>query len=118
MTPAAQAEEAHLVVNHLELVRLLDPAAQASQRVVRDRAARHLLDPPAALANQVGVMPGELLAQLVPKAAAGGVHGPHQSRRDQQVDGPVHGDAVDALRGHSGMKLFDGERVLAGSERL
>ncbi|HTP29281.1 MAG TPA: hypothetical protein VMK12_26910 [Anaeromyxobacteraceae bacterium] len=67
----AETEQAEFVVDHAKLARVAHPAAEPGQRVVRDWAARQLLDPSAALANQVGVMPCELFSQLVPKAAAG-----------------------------------------------
>jgi len=75
----AEAQKAEFVVDHPKLSGLSDPTAEASQRIVRDRAARQFLHPSAALADQVGVMPGELFSQLVPKAAAGRIHGPQET---------------------------------------
>jgi len=116
MTRAAKAKKANFVVNHLELIRLLDPATEAGQRIVRDGAARQLLDPSATLADQMGVMPGELLPQLVPKAGVGGVYGPQEACCLQQVNRPVHGDAVDRLPRHPGVNLFDCEWAVARAD--
>ena len=79
MARAAEAEKSELVVDHVKVASPLDLAAEAGQGGVRDGTSRQLLDPPAALADQVGVMPGELLRQLVPKAAAGRVHGSQEA---------------------------------------
>ena len=79
MARTAKTEEAEFVVNYAKLARLAHPATEAGQRFVRDGAARQLLDPPAALADQMGVMSGELLPQLVPKAAASGVYSPQKA---------------------------------------
>jgi len=103
MTRSAKTEKANLVVNHLEPVRLLHATAEAGQCVLRDWATRQLLDPPAALADQVGVMAGELLTQLIPKHPTACFHGPQEPGRHQEVDGPVDGDAVDPLLGDSAL---------------
>jgi hypothetical protein len=104
------------VINHLELMHLLDPAAEAGQRVVWDGATRQLLDPPAALADQVGVMPGELFPQLVPKTTAARIDFPQKARRDEKMGGPVHGDEVDPLSRHPGVNLLDRERAIAPTD--
>ena len=116
MAFTAEAEETKLVVNHPKLARLVHPATEAGQRVVRNGATRQLLDPPAALADQMGVMPGELLSQLVPKAPVGRVDSPQEAHRHQKMDGPVHGDAIDAPLGHSIVDLLDRKRAIAGAD--
>ena len=118
MARAAKAEEAEFVVHHSKLARLAHPAAKAGQRVVRDGAACQLLDPPAALADQMGVMPGELLPQLVPKAAAGIVYSPQKACCLQQVNRPVDGDAVDPLSRHPGVNVLDREWTVAPADGL
>jgi hypothetical protein len=106
------------VVDHPKLAHLPDPTAEAGQRVVRDGATRQLLDPPAALAHQVGVMPGELLTQLIPEAATACVYGPQESGRYQQVDSSVDRYPVDALLGHSIVNLLDRQRAFARADCL
>ncbi len=104
------------MLDQAKLACVLDPTAQASQGVVRDRAARQLLDPAAALADQVGVVPDELFPQLVPKAATGRVHSPQESCCLQQVNRPVHGNAIDALLGYSRVNLLNRERAFARAD--
>lgn len=116
MAGVAKAQEAKFVVNHPKLARLLDPAAEAGQRVVRDGAARQFLNPPAALADQVGVMPGELLPELVAGSRAGGVDDPQEPRRHQEMDGAIDGDAVDPLSRHPGVNLLDREWAIAPTD--
>jgi hypothetical protein len=75
--PLAEAEEAHLVLADLEPSRATDIAGQPGQDRVGEPAAVQVLDPAAALADQMMVVPSELLAELVSTAATRGVRGSH-----------------------------------------
>lgn len=118
MACAAKTEEAEFVVNYAKLARVSDPPTKAGQIIVGDGTSLRLLNSPATLADQEGMMAGELLSQFIPKSPAGGVHSPQEPRRHQKVDGPVDGDAVDALLGHSGVNLLDRKRAIARADYL
>jgi hypothetical protein len=118
MAFTAETEQTKLVVDHAELTGVSDPAAKAGQRVVRDGTTRQRLDTPAALTDQVGVMPGELFSQLVAKAATGCVYGPQEPRRYQKMDGSIDGYPVDGLLGHSAVNLLDREVTVARADYL
>jgi len=80
-----------------ELVRVLDPSAETREGLSGNGALRGLVNAAALLTHEKGMVARELFPQLVPEALARGVHHSEDSRRRQQVNVPINGDAVDVL---------------------
>ena len=108
----------------LEPSRPADVAGQPGQDRVREPAAVQVLDPPAALADQVVMMPGELLAELVSTAAPGGIRGSHgvrgpdQAKPHEQVNSAVHGHNMRTGAAEALVDLGDGEGLAALGEHI
>jgi hypothetical protein len=112
------------VLADLEPSRAADVAGQPGQDRVSEPAAVEVLDPPAALADQMVMMPGELLPEFVSTAAAGRVRGPHGVRRPneaephEEVNRAVHGHDVRPAAAEALVNLRHGERLAALREHI
>ncbi len=81
----APSEQAHLVLGDLELSRAAGIAGEPGQDGIGQHAPLKIFDPSATLADEVVMMAGELLVELVSTAVPGTVGGPHRNRSDERA---------------------------------
>jgi hypothetical protein len=118
MACPAKAEEAQFVIDHAKLARVPHPAAEASELVGRNGAARQVLDAPAPLANQVVVVTEIGLPEFIPGPPGGGIRGSDQPESHEQVHRSIDRHEVDAVGAHAGMDLPHGHRRTSLAKRF
>lgn len=106
------------MVGHTEPPRMTNTLVESRERALVDQASLKVSNAPTALADEMVVMPGELLIQLVSPATPNRVGGPKQPDAREEVDGPVDRDDIDPLQPDALMNLGDRQRERALGERV